>query len=106
MASHHLQADVIRYADRIEHEMRRIGYWQHQPLRPEQMQFKKAFAMDTMAFTQWLQFVFLPRVREAAVSKQFPSSSSVGTQAVREFDGDDNAGKLTEILAEFDALFD
>jgi uncharacterized protein YqcC (DUF446 family) len=106
MASRHLQADVIRYADRIEHEMRRIGYWQNQPLPPEQMQFKQAFAMDTMAFTQWLQFVFLPRVREAAGSKQFPSSSSVGTQAVREFDSDPNAGNLTTLLAEFDALFD
>ena len=106
MASHHLQADVIRYADRIEHEMRRIGYWQNQPLRPEQMQFKKAFAMDSMAFTQWLQFVFLPRVREAAAANQFPSSSSVGTQAVREFDGDPSAGDLTNLLCEFDGLFD
>jgi uncharacterized protein YqcC (DUF446 family) len=106
MPSQHLQQDVLRYADRIEAEMRRIGYWQGQPLRPEQMQFKQAFAMDTMAFTQWLQFVFLPRVREAAAANQFPSDSSVGTMAVREFDGDPDAGDLTRLLNEFDALFD
>jgi uncharacterized protein YqcC (DUF446 family) len=70
------------------------------------MQFEQAFAMDTMAFTQWLQFVFLPRVREAAAANQFPSSSSVGTQAVREFDGDPSAGDLTNLLCEFDGLFD
>jgi len=104
--SANLQAEVLGYAELIEAEMRRIGYWQNQPLRPEQMQFKQAFAMDTMAFTQWLQFIFLPRVREAAASNQFPSGSSVGTQAVREFDGDPNAGNLTTLLAEFDALFD
>jgi uncharacterized protein YqcC (DUF446 family) len=104
--SANLQADVIRYADLIEAEMRRIGYWQNQPLRPEQMQFKQAFAMDTMAFTQWLQFVFLPRVREAAASNRFPSSSSVGTQAIREFDCDPNGGELATLLAKFDALFD
>jgi uncharacterized protein YqcC (DUF446 family) len=106
LMSANLQADVLRYADLIEAEMRRIGYWQNQPLRPEQMQFKQAFAMDTMAFTQWLQFVFLPRVREAAAANQFPASSSVGTQAIREFDCDPNAGDLTTLLAEFDALFD
>ncbi len=106
MTSRHLQQDVIRSADLIEAEMRRIGYWQSDPLRPEQMEFTQAFAMDTMNFAQWLQFIFLPRVREAAASNQFPSGSSVGAQAVREFDGDPHAGDLVTLLAEFDALFD
>jgi len=85
--------------------MRVIGLWQDKPLEPKQLHFKKAFAMDTMTFVQWLQFVFLVRVREAVVSKQFPSSSSVGVQAVREFDGHPHAGRLLTLLAEFDALF-
>jgi uncharacterized protein YqcC (DUF446 family) len=70
------------------------------------MRFTQAFAMDTMTFTQWLQFVFIPRVREAAATNQFPSTSSVGAQAVREFDGDPNAERLVTLLSEFDALFD
>lgn len=86
--------------------MRRIGFWQDESLRPEQLKSTKAFDMDTMAFPQWLQFVFLPRVREAAASNRFPSSSSVGAQAAREFDGEPSAGKLLTLLAEFDALFD
>ena len=106
MPSQHLQHDVLRYAGRIEAEMRRIGFWQSEPLRPEQMEFTQAFAMDTMTYAQWLQFIFLPRVREAAAANQFPSSSSVGTQAVREFDTSPEAGDLTTLLAEFDALFD
>jgi uncharacterized protein YqcC (DUF446 family) len=106
MSSQHLQQDVLRYAGRIEAEMRRIGYWQGQPLRPEQMQFTQAFAMDTMTFTQWLQFVFLPRVREAAATDSFPSSSSVGAQAIREFDTALDSDNLTKLLMEFDALFD
>jgi uncharacterized protein YqcC (DUF446 family) len=106
MGSRNLQQDVVRYADRIEAEMRRIGFWQDKPLRPEQMEFTQAFALDTMTYAQWLQFIFLPRVREAAAANQFPSSSSVGTQAVREFDGSLEAGDLITLLAEFDALFD
>ncbi len=89
----------------IEAEMKRIGYWQEQPLRPEQMKFKQAFAMDTMAYAQWLQFIFVPRVKEAVATGRFPSSSSVGAQGVREFDGDDNAGELVRLLCEFDQVF-
>lgn len=106
MPSPHLQKDVLRYSDLIEAELRRVGYWQNQPLHPEQMEFKQAFAMDTMTYMQWLQFIFLPRVREAAASNQFPSSSSVGAQAVREFDGAPDADGLITLLSEFDALFD
>lgn len=101
-----LQQDATRYADAIEAEMRQIGYWQNEPLRPEQLEFTQAFAMDTMTFAQWLQFIFLPRVREAIASNQFPSGSSVGTQAVREFDGALEASQLVTLLSEFDALFD
>ena len=106
MPSRQLQQDVTRYADLITAELKRVGYWQDQPLRPEQLNFTKAFAMDTMTLLQWLQFIFLPRVREAAAKNQFPSSSSVGAHAVREFDGDPQAGKLVALLSEFDALFD
>src|SRR5262249_25774256 len=106
MGSRRLPEDVVLYADHIEAEMRRIGFWQNQPLPPEQMKFTQAFGMDTMTFAQWLQFVFLPRVREAAAANQFPASSSVGAQAVREFDGDPQADDLVTLLAEFDSLFD
>lgn len=101
-----LQQKAAQYADQIEAEMRKVDLWQNQPLRPEQMVFKQAFAMDTMTFSQWLQFVFLPRVREAVASNNFPDGSSVGAQAVREFDGFSEADQLVRLLSEFDALFE
>lgn len=101
-----LQQNVSRYADEIEGEMRSQGLWQDQPLPAEKLNFKQAFGMDTMTFTQWLQFVFLPRVRQAVASNEFPQSSSVGAQAVREFDGYQEADRLITLLSEFDALFE
>ncbi len=95
-----LQQNVTHYADEIEAEMRKIGFWQNEPLRPEQLEFTQAFAMDTMTYAQWLQFIFLPRVREAIASNQFPSSSSVG------FDCAPNADRLITLLSEFDGLFE
>lgn len=101
-----LQDNVSRYADEIEAEMRRIGMWQESPLRPEQLRFEQAFAMDTMTFSQWLQFVFLPGVREAVAANSFPSESNVGVQAVREFDGLPDGNRLVTLLSEFDSLFE
>ena len=105
MESTKLQEDVSRYLEQIEAEMRHIGMWQAEPLSPEQLKFTKAFAMDTMAFSQWLQFIFLPRVRQAVAANRFPKGSSVGAQAVREFDGQPEAEHLLTLLSEFDALF-
>jgi uncharacterized protein YqcC (DUF446 family) len=89
----------------IEEEMKRIGYWQSEPLRPKQYQFRMAFAMDAMAFSQWLQFIFIPRVNSILESgEKFPRDSNNAAQAVREFDGDDNAQGLVALLSDFDEI--
>ncbi len=97
---------VATQLDRIEEEMRTSGLWQDEPLKQEQFRFSEAFAMDTMAFQQWLQFVFMPRVRDAIAGDNFPASSNVGAQAVREFDTVAAASQLVSLLSDFDALFE
>jgi uncharacterized protein YqcC (DUF446 family) len=90
----------------IETEMKKIGMWQKEPLPSEVYRFSEAFAMDTMTFSQWLQFVFIPRVKDIIQNKEaFPSGSSVGTQAIREFDSFQEASRLVTLLCEFDSLF-
>ena len=98
---------VAAKLDEIEAEMKRIGMWQEQPPRPEQFSFTQAFAMDTMAFEQWLQFVFVPRVREIVATRgAFPPHSQVAVQAVREFDAHPlDTSRLHTLLHEFDRLF-
>jgi len=91
----------------IEAELKSLGWWSAEPLPPEAYDFHKAFAMDTMVFSQWLQFVFVPRVRQIVVERdEFPARSMVAAQAVREFDGFPEASRLLSLLSEFDALFD
>ena len=91
------------YADRIENELRNLNAWQTEPLPDAAYQSETAFFGDTMTFYQWLQFVLLARVRETvAVRGGFPRSSSVGAYAVRELDGQDEAGDLIQVLCEFD----
>lgn len=100
-----MQERVQAKIDEIEQEMKRIGYWQSDPLQPEQYEFRSAFAMDTMAFSQWLQFIFIPRVKSMIeTGEKFPPDSHNGAQAVREFDGDDEAQRLASLLSEFDEI--
>jgi len=50
--------------------------------------------------------VLVPRIELVLSSRgSFPSSSSVGTKAIREFDGDPTADRLVTLLCEFDQLF-
>ena len=91
--------------------MKRLGLWQEGPLREEQYEFRQAFAADTMTFTQWLQFILVPRVKEIIeAGGEFPAKSEVEAKAFREFVmwpayGDLDAERLLGLLNEFDALF-
>jgi uncharacterized protein YqcC (DUF446 family) len=97
---------VTEAIDRIEAELKRIGWWREEPLPPEMYRFTQAFAMDTMPFSYWLQFILIPRVRGIIeAGGEFPASSMVAAQAVREFDGAAEAGELITALSDFDALF-
>lgn len=97
--------EVLSQLDVIETVMRHAGMWQAEALRPEQYDFRLAFASDTMSFGQWLQFVFVPAVRRAVEAGRFPSSSDVAVQGVRAFDGVPGTDALLTELARFDALF-
>jgi uncharacterized protein YqcC (DUF446 family) len=99
------QKMVLAKLEQVQAEMLRVGMWQEKPLEPEQYDFRAAFAGDTMTFSQWLQFIFIPNVRGAAASGKFPASSQVGVRAIREFDGVDEASGLITLLNKFDALF-
>ncbi|MEA2573489.1 MAG: hypothetical protein QOH93_787 [Chloroflexia bacterium] len=93
--------------DAIEAEMKSAGMWSPKPPPPEAFDFHTAFAMDTMPFAHWLQFVFIPRVREIiATQSDFPSRSEVGSQAIREFDGDNEASGLVPLLIDFDRFIE
>jgi uncharacterized protein YqcC (DUF446 family) len=101
-----LYARVAASIAEIENEMKAIGYWSGDPLPPEAYDFRQAFAMDTMTFSQWLQFIFIQRVHQILDQHgEFPVQSMVGAQAVREFDGDPQASNLVSLLAGFDSLF-
>jgi uncharacterized protein YqcC (DUF446 family) len=94
----------------IEAEMRRLGLWDITPISAEQRRAAGAFGMASMSFTQWLRWVFVPRVNALLASgAALPEHSAVGAQAAREWGFSPievDTSRLESLLAEFDANFD
>lgn len=89
----------------IEQELKQLSDWRETPPDPQLFENMGAFGGNTMPFTTWLQFVFIPNVRAIIAEKgAFPKSSSVATYAYRNLD-EDRYSKLNARLSVFDALF-
>ncbi|MDB5190177.1 MAG: hypothetical protein JWN49_503 [Parcubacteria group bacterium] len=91
----------------IQTEMERIGYWKDESLSVDTSDSKEDFMADKLSFEQWLQYIFIPRAREAIKNDRAPSQSMVGTKAMREYDymsKVEEALPLVDLLNEFDDL--
>ncbi|WP_257283597.1 YqcC family protein [Endozoicomonas sp. SESOKO1] len=58
-----MSEEVIVLLEAIESELRRQDIWLPMPPSVEAMASTTPFCMDTMAFSQWLQWIFVPRIR-------------------------------------------
>jgi uncharacterized protein YqcC (DUF446 family) len=66
----------------IEMEMRRIGMWESTAPAQEALESLVPFCYDTLKFEQWLQWVFLPKMKQALEQQiDFPASSDIATLA-------------------------
>lgn len=92
--------------NKIELELKRLNVWSSEPIAEEKFNNMGAFGSKTMAFTEWLQFVLIPKVQAIIENKGlFPQKSNTATFAFREFDGWDEAKPLVDLLRGFDELF-
>lgn len=83
------RAKLGALAAEIEVELRRLHLWRDDAPTEEEVVAGGAFGMNAVPFDTWLQVVFVKRLREVASGEiDIPQSSSVGTQATREYDGD------------------
>lgn len=96
-----------RCAREIEADLRKAGVWRDGDWREGVAQpppFRAAFGADVMPFTDWLQWVFLPRLREIAERNLPLPAPGVAAYAVRELDGATSFEGLLSRLAWIDSL--
>ncbi len=100
---YHEVADVLL---ELEQEMRRLELWESQRPTPEQLQSTLPFAVDTLTFPQWLQFIFVERLSEIIrEGRELPPVSGIAPMAEEYFKESTVAGnRVVVILDRFDRL--
>ncbi len=99
-------AEVRARLDAVIAALKAAGAWDVP--RPDDEAFADmgAFGTKTMAFEQWLRFVFVPNVEVLIASDgPWPEHSMVAAHATREWDGHPEPDGALDALREFDALF-
>lgn len=100
---------IYAVADRllaIEIQLRQMNSWQSEPLPAEKYLSREPFALDTMTFEQWLQFVLLARLKQLIEDDQpLPENSAVAAMAEEHFRRCPGRGRaLIDELAALDKL--
>lgn len=90
----------------IEAEMRRLGLWEQQPPVEEALASLMPFCHDTLQLEQWLQWVFLPKMKQVLqTGEDFPSSSEIEPLAEFRFSQlPQPTDRLLELIGQFDKL--
>ncbi|MFJ2446516.1 YqcC family protein [Pseudomonas sp. NPDC087626] len=92
----------------IERELRVQGWWDEVSPSAQALSSVEPFSVDTLDFEQWLQWVFLPRMK-LILEQDLPLPNASGIQemaemvfAARDVQGRDR--QLQVLLKEFDQL--
>ncbi len=76
---------VLAIADQlllIERELRQLGWWSAHSPSSQALASCEPFCVDTLDFSQWLQWIFLPRMKELLESgEDLPSVSGIRAMA-------------------------
>lgn len=90
----------------IEAELRQLNLWQGTMPSPEALASTEPFAIDTLSFPQWLQFIFLVKLYALIEQQQpLPSRCSITPMASEYFKQRSlNAEKLLAALFRLDTV--
>lgn len=98
--------DIADHLLLIERELIVQGWWADEPPSDEALASTVPFAVDSMSFEQWLQWIFLPRMKIIIeLGQPLPNASGILVMAETVFvDRPEQSRELRRLLAEFDRL--
>lgn len=90
----------------LESEMRAIGWWQEARPSEAALASRQPFCVDTMTFSEWLQWVYVPKMRALLLTAApLPTHSGLLPMAQEAWRGcDDDATALLQRVALLDQL--
>lgn len=73
---------LIAVTDNIETELRRLDLWSETAPESSALASVQPFCYDTLDFSQWMQWIFLPRIREViGEQRTMPQQSNIHAYA-------------------------
>ena len=90
----------------VEATLRRSGRWERARPPESALGSQQPFCLDTLRFEQWLQWIFLPRMKQIVEQqKPLPTRSGILAYAQASLPGKDPAcHDLINIISRFDQL--
>jgi uncharacterized protein YqcC (DUF446 family) len=90
----------------IERELRVLGMWKAVPPSDDDLSSREPFCVDTLDFDQWLQWIFLPRMK-TILEQDLALPNASGILEMAEMVYASQLGEtrtLLSLLAQFDRL--
>ncbi|WP_296259523.1 MULTISPECIES: YqcC family protein [unclassified Pseudomonas] len=90
----------------IERELRALGWWRETPPSDQDLASREPFCVDTLDFDQWLQWIFLPRMKTILEQDlALPNASGILEMAQMVYASSAKETRtLQALLAQFDRL--
>ena len=96
---------VLAILMRIEESMRTLDLWKQEMPAPEALASQEPFCVDTMNFSQWVQWILLPRLEHMSVQQMaLPSGSNIMPMAEEALPLEtSDAAELIMLIGELDS---
>ena len=96
---------LMAVVDGLEAELRRMRLWEREPPREDLLSSPQPFCVDTLALSQWLQWMLIPRMRKIfAGDGELPTRSAIHPYAEDCFEHLDDPTALLHLIERFDGL--
>ena len=89
----------------LEHEMRAMERWEETPPPADALNSKEPFAVDTLDFDQWLQWILVPRLNDLLRRQlPLPGHSAIRPMAEEVYAEISECERLVTLIGDIDDL--
>lgn len=105
MPSNQRERALLAVVDGLEAELRRAQLWDPEPPSAEMLTSSQPFCIDTLALSQWLQWLLIPKMRSVlAGERPMPTRSAIYPLAEDCFGRLADTCTLLALIERFDQL--
>lgn len=104
MPRSHKEVEILLL--KLEQSLREAKLWSSSAPSIKALQSQQPFALDTMSFEQWLQFIFIPKMSEIVSNKSsLPDELKLLPMVEESLGSVNNLSGLMDVIKHIDSVF-